>query len=139
MQRQGKGCRLARAPRSSEAALYGSTRSFGGNQADAAAPMLPRKSALALAGAAVVLLGCQVDPGGTAPGGLEPSASSQQSEDPEGPAGSGSGSRSDDSDDGESGGSGSDDSDSGGSGSGGSGSDGGSGGGSGGGGSGGAS
>jgi hypothetical protein len=36
---------------------------------------------LAFVGGAVMLLGCTQDPIGTAPGGLEPSASSQQSED----------------------------------------------------------
>jgi hypothetical protein len=40
------------------------------------------RSLLAAAGAAILLLGCTHDPVGTAPGGLEPSASSQQSEDP---------------------------------------------------------
>jgi hypothetical protein len=44
-------------------------------------PTLRRMPFLALAAAAVVLLGCTQDPVGTAPGGLEPSASSQQSED----------------------------------------------------------
>jgi hypothetical protein len=39
----------------------------------------PKNSLLALAGAAILLLGCQEDPVGKAPGGLEPSASSQQS------------------------------------------------------------
>jgi hypothetical protein len=39
----------------------------------------PKKSILLLAGAAILLLGCQEDPVGKAPGGLEPSASSQQS------------------------------------------------------------
>jgi hypothetical protein len=61
----------------------------------------PKKSLLALMGAAMLLLGCQTDPGGTAPGGLEPSASSQQSgdrgldassDDDSGDSGSGSGS-----------------------------------------------
>jgi hypothetical protein len=41
--------------------------------------MMPKKSLWALAGAVVLLLGCQEDPVGKAPGGLEPSASSQQS------------------------------------------------------------
>jgi hypothetical protein len=53
---------------------------------------------LALTGAAM-LLGCTQDPVGTAPGGLEPSASSQQSEDRDDTGGgpsSGSGSQSDD-------------------------------------------
>jgi hypothetical protein len=45
---------------------------------------------LALTGAAV-LLGCQIDPVGKAPGGLEPSPSSQQSKDSD-DAGSGAGS-----------------------------------------------
>jgi len=36
---------------------------------------------LALTGAVIMLLGCTQDPVGTAPGGLEPSASSQRSED----------------------------------------------------------
>jgi hypothetical protein len=40
---------------------------------------------LALAGAAM-LLGCQIDPVGKAPGGLEPSASSQQSDERSGTA-----------------------------------------------------
>jgi hypothetical protein len=40
-----------------------------------------RISLLPLAGAALVLIGCQQDPPGMAPGGLEPSASSQRSED----------------------------------------------------------
>jgi hypothetical protein len=48
---------------------------------------------LALAGAAM-LLGCQIDPVGKAPGGLEPSPSSQRSEDRDD---AGSGSQSDDS------------------------------------------
>lgn len=36
---------------------------------------------LAWTGAAIMLLGCTQDPVGTAPGGLEPSPSSQQSKD----------------------------------------------------------
>jgi hypothetical protein len=39
----------------------------------------PKNSILLLAGAAILLFGCQEDPVGKAPGGLEPSASSQQS------------------------------------------------------------
>src|SRR5262245_37022346 len=50
-------------------------------------------SLLPLAGAALLLIGCSNDPVGTAPGGLEPSASSQQSDDRQGPAGSDSGSQ----------------------------------------------
>ena len=50
------------------------------NKAADPAPTLRRTSLLALAGAAVVLLGCQQDPGGTAPGDIEPSAGSQQSD-----------------------------------------------------------
>ena len=62
---------------------------------------------LALTGAAM-LLGCTQDPVGKAPGGLEPSASSQRSEDrddtsPGGGASSGSGAQSDDSGDSDSG------------------------------------
>jgi hypothetical protein len=68
---------------------------------------------LALTGAAIMVLGCTQDPGGTAPGGLEPSASSQQSgEGDDTGSGSGaSGSQSGASDDGDSddGGSGSGD------------------------------
>jgi hypothetical protein len=66
-------------------------------------PTSLRKSLLPLAGAALMLLGCSIDPVGKAPGGLEPSPSSQQSEDPDDPAGSGSGSQSDDSGDNDSG------------------------------------
>ncbi|MGH6921702.1 MAG: hypothetical protein ACREJ0_28885, partial [Geminicoccaceae bacterium] len=44
---------------------------------------------LAWTGAAIMLLGCTQDPVGTAPGGLEPSPSSQRSEDPDGPAAGG--------------------------------------------------
>jgi hypothetical protein len=51
------------------------------------------KCLLTLAGAALLLVGCSNDPVGTAPGGLEPSASSQQSDDRQGPAGSDSGSQ----------------------------------------------
>ena len=54
------------------------------------------KSLLPLAGAALLLVGCSNDPVGTAPGGLEPSASSQQSDDRQGLAGSDSGSQSGD-------------------------------------------
>jgi hypothetical protein len=59
-------------------------------------PTSMRKSLLPLAGAALMLVGCSNDPVGTAPGGLEPSASSQQSDERQGPAGSDSGSQSDD-------------------------------------------
>lgn len=66
---------------------------------------------LALAGAAALLLGCTQDPVGTAPGGLEPSASSQRGDDrgdtgtePGGDASSSSGAQSGDSDDSDSGG-----------------------------------
>ena len=74
-------CRSGRPRRSGNTALSDSARSLGRNEVDHSAPTLRRMSVLALAGAAVVLLGCQQDPVGTAPGGLEPSASSQQSED----------------------------------------------------------
>jgi hypothetical protein len=46
-------------------------------------PTRLRKSLLVLAGAAVVLIGCTQDEVGKAPGGLEPSASSQRSERPD--------------------------------------------------------
>jgi hypothetical protein len=59
-------------------------------------PTSLRKFLLPLAGAALMLVGCSNDPVGTAPGGLEPSASSQQSDERQGPAGSDSGSQSDD-------------------------------------------
>jgi hypothetical protein len=58
-------------------------------------PTRLRKSLLALAGAAVVLIGCQQDEVGKAPGGLEPSASSQRSERPDNTDSSGSGSQTD--------------------------------------------
>lgn len=79
MKGQVNVCR-ARLPHSNQTALSGSTRSLGRNEVSDPAPTLRRASFLALAGAAVVLLGCQQDPGGTAPGGLDPSPSSQQSE-----------------------------------------------------------
>jgi hypothetical protein len=53
-----------------------------------------KKLLLPLAGAALMLVGCSNDPVGTAPGGLEPSASSQQSDERQGPARSDSGSQS---------------------------------------------
>jgi hypothetical protein len=87
MKRQGNVCRLDRGRGAREAALARSHLS---------------RSLLALTGAAVVLLGCTQDPVGKAPGGLEPSPSSQQSEDRDdtgsGPGGgaSGSGSQSGD-------------------------------------------
>ncbi len=80
MKRHVNVCRLGRAPRSSQAAQCGPTPSIGRNETADAAPTLRSRSLLALAGAAVVLLGCQQDPGGTAPGDIEPSASSQQSD-----------------------------------------------------------
>jgi hypothetical protein len=80
MKGQVNVCR-ARPSHSNHTALSGSMRSLGRNEVGDPAPTLRRTSVLALAGAAVVLLGCQQDPVGTAPGGLEPSASSQQSED----------------------------------------------------------
>jgi hypothetical protein len=79
MKGQVNVCR-ARLPHSNQTALSGSTRSLGRNEVSDPAPTLRRASFLALAGAAIVLLGCQQDPGGTAPGGLDPSPSSQQSE-----------------------------------------------------------
>ena len=111
MQRQGNVCPLDRGRGAREAALARSRLS---------------RSLLALTGAAVVLLGCTLDPVGKAPGGLEPSASSQRSEDdndaegsgPSGGASSDSGSQSGDAGDGGSGG-GSGDGGSGGGGSGG--------------------
>jgi hypothetical protein len=57
-------------------------------------PRSPTKSLLPLAGAALLLVGCSNDPVGTAPGGLEPSASSQQSDERQGPARNDSGSQS---------------------------------------------
>jgi hypothetical protein len=59
-------------------------------------PTSLRKSLLPLAGAALMLVGCSNDPVGTAPGGLEPSASSQQSDERQGTAGSDSSSQTDD-------------------------------------------
>ena len=53
--------------------------SLGRNEGADTCKTLPKESLLALAGAAILLLGCQQDPVGKAPGGLEPSASSQQS------------------------------------------------------------
>jgi hypothetical protein len=60
--------------------------------------MKPQGSVLLAVAGAAVLLGCTQDPVGKAPGGLEPSASSQQSEDrddasPGGGAADGRGSR----------------------------------------------
>jgi hypothetical protein len=55
-----------------------------------------KKFLLSLAGAALLLVGCSNDPVGTAPGGLEPSASSQQSDERQGPARNDSGSQSGD-------------------------------------------
>jgi hypothetical protein len=89
--------------------------SVGRNQGADMRKTLPKKPLLALAGAAVLLLGCAEDPVGKAPGGLEPSASSQQSGDHDDAGGSdpgdggqsggsGEGSDGDDSGDGGSGG-----------------------------------
>jgi hypothetical protein len=46
----------------------------------AGADLGPLRSLLTAAGVAILLLGCTQDPVGTAPGGLEPSASSQRSD-----------------------------------------------------------
>jgi hypothetical protein len=95
MKRQGNVCPLDRGRGARETALARSRLS---------------RSLLAVTGAAVVLLGCTQDPVDKAPGGLEPSPSSQQSEDdddtgsgPGGGAPSGNGSQSGDSGDGGSG------------------------------------
>jgi hypothetical protein len=74
--------------RSGKTALSGLTRSPGRNGVDDPAPTLRRKSFLALAGAAVVLLGCQQGSGGTGSEGIDPSGSSHRSDtSPSGPAG----------------------------------------------------
>jgi hypothetical protein len=80
MKRQVNVCRLGPTSRSSHTAASGSTQSLGRNEVADPASTLRRASFLALAGAAVVLLGCQQDPVGMAPGDIEPSAGSQQSE-----------------------------------------------------------
>jgi len=80
MKRDVNVCRLGRAARSSQAAQCGPTPSIGRNETADAASTLRSRSLLALAGAAVVLLGCQQGSSGTAPGDIEPSAGSQQSD-----------------------------------------------------------
>jgi hypothetical protein len=80
MKRQTDACPLKQAPSSSKAHVLSSTRFFGGDKVGGPEPAPLRLSVLAMAGAAMVLLGCQQDPGGTAPGGLEPSASRERSD-----------------------------------------------------------
>jgi hypothetical protein len=50
------------------------------NETADAAPTLRSRSLLALAGAAIVLLGCQQDPGGSSTGSIDPSGSSTGSD-----------------------------------------------------------
>jgi hypothetical protein len=88
MKRQVNVCRLDQARRSSQTALAGSTRSFGRNEVGDRASTLRKSSFLALAGVAVLLLGCQQDRAGTGSEGIDPSGSSHRSDtSPSGPAG----------------------------------------------------
>jgi hypothetical protein len=69
------------APNSSTVAPYRPGWSLGPNEGADLCNTPPKKWLLGLAGTVILLLGCQQDPVGKAPGGLEPSASSQRSED----------------------------------------------------------
>jgi hypothetical protein len=80
MKGQVNVCRSDRPSHTNPTSLSDATPPLGRNLIGHAAPTLRKASLLALAGAAVVLLGCQQDRGGMAPGDLEPSASSQQGE-----------------------------------------------------------
>jgi hypothetical protein len=112
MKGQVNVCRSDRPSHTNPTSTSDATPSLGRNLVGHAAPTLRRASLLALAGAAVVLLGCQQDRGGMAPGDLEPSASSQQGEtsddtSPDGGPSGATGSEAESADEGEAGGTGS--------------------------------